>query len=132
MLYNKQIQSLPGCTFVGLFHYRCFLVFLQRVTMLTHVFLVIHYKVHIFTVKLLSRQSFLILGHAIYYSCPICVPFLLNCITFSSLFPYISGWCWILILLSLRLVVCPRVISWTDLVRIISLLPFRYLIYVDN
>lgn len=37
--------------------------------MLTHASLVIHYKLHIFSVELLSRQSFLILGHAIYYSC---------------------------------------------------------------
>lgn len=35
--------------------------------MLTRASLAIHYKVRIFSVELLSRQSFLILGHAIYY-----------------------------------------------------------------
>lgn len=60
----------------------------------------------------------------------VCVAFLLDCITFFNLFPYISGCYWILMLLSSIAVVCSGVTSCTELVRIVSLLPFRSLIYV--
>lgn len=107
-------------------------VCLLWVTMLAPGPLVIHYKLYIFSAELLSRQSFLIPCHAIDYSWLYMCIFLLNCITFFSLFPYLSRQYWILMLLCNVVVVYSRVISPTDLERIISLLLFRSLINILN
>lgn len=64
VLYNKQINMFCWRYLCVLALYSC-LPFLQGVTMLAHVPLVIHYQLHISSAELLSRQSFLIPCHAI-------------------------------------------------------------------